>query len=60
MTGPTNTVLGSASGVQLFAGIRDDPFYIDLEQFFKIIPDRAPVAGSTVEDRTEAGGQRVP
>ena len=45
MTGPTNTVLGSASGVQLFAGIRDDPFYIDLEQFFKIIPDRAPVEG---------------
>lgn len=35
-----------ASGqVQLFAGVRDDPFYIDLEQFFRIIPDRRPVEG---------------
>jgi hypothetical protein len=45
MSGPINTTLGSPSGVQLFAGLRDDPFYIDLEQFFKIIPDRAPVQG---------------
>jgi hypothetical protein len=31
--------------VQLQAGLFDDPFFIDLEQFFKIIPDRAPVQG---------------
>jgi hypothetical protein len=45
MQGPVKTVLGSSSGIQLFAGPRDDPFVIDLEQFFRIIPDRKPVTG---------------
>jgi hypothetical protein len=45
LTGPVNQVLGSNSGVQLFAGPRDDPFFIDLEQFFRIIPDRKPERG---------------
>jgi uncharacterized protein DUF4331 len=45
VSGPINTVLGSASGMQVFAGWRDDPFFIDLEQFFRIIPDRKPVTG---------------
>ena len=45
VTGKINTVLGSASGMQVFAGWRDDPFFIDLEQFFRIIPDRKPVTG---------------
>jgi hypothetical protein len=43
--GPVNDILGSADGVQLFAGPRDDPFFIDLEQFFRIVPDRKPVSG---------------
>jgi hypothetical protein len=43
--GPINTNLGSASGMQVFAGPRDDPFYLDLEQFFRIIPDRRPSTG---------------
>jgi hypothetical protein len=43
--GATNTVLGSAPGMQLFAGVRDDPFFIDLEQFFRILPDRRPSTG---------------
>jgi hypothetical protein len=43
--GPTNTVLGSAPGMQVFAGVRDDPFFIDLEQFFRILPDRRPSTG---------------
>lgn len=46
--GNINTVLTTGSGatqVQLFAGPRDDPFYIDLEQFFRIIPDRRPSRG---------------
>jgi hypothetical protein len=62
MSGPINTVLGSGSGVQLFAGLRDDPFYIDLEQFFKIIPDRAPVQGplSTIGPKPEATAFRNP
>jgi uncharacterized protein DUF4331 len=45
-TGATNTNVGSASGVQVFAGIRDDPFFLDLEQFFRIVPDRKPVSGA--------------
>jgi len=45
ISGPVDEVLGSPSGIQLFAGPRDDPFFIDLEQFFRIIPDRKPVTG---------------
>jgi len=45
VSGPVNEVLGSADGIQVFAGPRDDPFFIDLEQFFRIIPDRRPVTG---------------
>jgi hypothetical protein len=43
--GVVNTTLGSAAGVQLFAGPRDDPFFIDLEAFFRILPDRRPESG---------------
>lgn len=45
LSGAINTSLGSAGAVQLFAGVRDDPFYLDLEQFFCIIPDRKPATG---------------
>jgi hypothetical protein len=45
VTGAINGVLGSATGTQVFAGLRDDPFFLDLEQFFRIIPDRKPVTG---------------
>ncbi len=58
VTGPKNTILpveaavtgriNSAldrGGIQVFAGVRDDPFFLDLEQFFRIIPDRKPVSG---------------
>jgi hypothetical protein len=44
--GALNSNLGSASSLQLFAGARDDAFFIDLEQFFRIIPDRKPVSGA--------------
>ena len=37
VTGALNTVLGSASDMQVFAGPRDDPFFI--------LPDRRPVGG---------------
>jgi len=64
LRGAINTVLGSASGggVQLFAGLREDPFFIDLEQFFKIIPDRAPVTGplSKIGPKPEASAFRDP
>lgn len=45
LKGYTNTVLTSDNGVKLYAGPRDDPFFIDLEQFFRILPDRKPEAG---------------
>jgi hypothetical protein len=45
ITGLTRRVLDSSSGIELFAGPRDDPFYIDLEAFFRILPDRRPEAG---------------
>ncbi len=44
-SGALNTVLGSATGIQVWAGLRGDPFFIDLEQFFKILPDRRPATG---------------
>jgi len=46
VTGAINSVIGTASGIQVYAGVRDDPFFIDLEQFFRILPDRKPVTGS--------------
>lgn len=45
VSGPINTVLGNANGIQVFAGPRDDPFFIDLEAAFCILPDRRPVTG---------------
>ena len=49
---PICAALGSASGIQLQAGLFDDPFFIDLEQFFRIIPDRAPVQGPLSKIKT--------
>jgi len=46
VSGRINTALGSTNGMQVFAGPRDDPFFIDLEQFFRIVPDRKPVTGA--------------
>jgi hypothetical protein len=46
VSGAINTTLGTASGIQVYAGVRDDPFFIDLEQFFRILPDRKPVTGT--------------
>lgn len=45
ITGAVGGTLTSPSGVQIFTGPRDDPFFIDLEQFFRILPDRKPQAG---------------
>lgn len=46
LTGSLNTTLGSPNSLQAFAGTRDDPFFLDLEQFVRIIPDRKPVTGA--------------
>jgi hypothetical protein len=42
--GALNTTLTGGT-LQAWAGLRDDPFYVDLEQFFRIIPDRRPTQG---------------
>jgi Domain of unknown function (DUF4331) len=48
-TGTFNTPFSPTSGMQVFAGVREDPFFFDLEQFFTIFPDRAtPINGVTV------------
>jgi len=62
VTGATRTTIGSASGMQVYAGPRDDPFFIDLEQFFRIIPDRKPVTGplSQLPDTPSASAWRTP
>jgi len=46
VSGPINQVIGSSTGIQVFAGVREDPFFIDLEQFFRILPDRKPSGGT--------------
>jgi hypothetical protein len=46
VTGALGTVLGTSGGMQVFAGPRDDPFFIDLEAAFCILPDRRPVQGA--------------
>jgi hypothetical protein len=60
--GKVATMLGSSTGMQVFAGPRQDPFFIDLEQFFRIIPDRKPVTGplSMLPDTATASGFRAP
>jgi hypothetical protein len=45
LSGATNTSLGATSDLQVFAGSRDDPFFLDLEAAFCILPDRKPVGG---------------
>ena len=45
VTGGLSAPIGSDDGIQLFAGPRDDPFFIDLEAAFCILPDRKPAGG---------------
>jgi hypothetical protein len=60
VTGSINQVLGSATGTQVFAGAREDPFFIDLEQFLRILPDRKPNTGpfSLIPDAPTASSFR--
>lgn len=46
VSGTINTSLGGMSGMQVFAGPRDDSFFIDLEAAFCILPDRKPSGGA--------------
>ncbi len=62
ISGPVNQMLGSATGVQVYAGAREDPFFLDLEQFLRILPDRRPSTGplSQIGDTATASSFRSP
>jgi hypothetical protein len=57
VTGNVGSIAGSATGTQVFAGIKADPFVIDLEQFFNIIPDRRPSTGALSGPSTPTASQ---
>ncbi|MEO7455911.1 MAG: DUF4331 family protein [Gemmatimonadaceae bacterium] len=61
ITGSINQVLGSASGMQVYAGSREDPYFLDLETFLRIIPDRKPSTGalSLIPDTPSASSFRA-
>lgn len=61
VTGTVGTAAGSTSATQVYAGLRADPFVIDLEQFFNILPDRRPSTGPlSVQNGPSAGSFRTP
>jgi hypothetical protein len=50
LRGDFDTPFGSATGIQAFAGPRDDSFFLDLEAAFCILPDRRPATGALSGD----------
>ena len=46
VTGAVGGSLTGATGITVFTGLRADPFVIDLEQFFNIVPDSRPATGA--------------
>ena len=61
MTGTINQVAGTSTGMQVYAGAREDPFFLDLEQFLRILPDRKPNTGplSQIPDSPTASSFRA-
>ena len=59
LTGKVGTRLVNDDDILLFAGPREDPFFIDLEQFFRIIPDRRPSTGPLSPMPTPASSFRA-
>ena len=43
-TGTINSTFSPTSGMTVFTGVRSDPFFFDLAQFFAILPDRSTPA----------------
>ncbi|MEP6728985.1 MAG: DUF4331 family protein [bacterium] len=60
VTGNINQSIGTASGMQVYAGAREDPFFLDLETFLRILPDRKPSTGplSLIPDTPSASSFR--
>ena len=56
--GTLNTPFSPTAGMNVFAGLRSDPFFIDLDQLFTILPDRADPLQAT--PKTPAGQANVP
>jgi len=49
--GVFGTAFNPAANIQAYAGVREDSFFFDLEQFFTIFPDRAtPINGIPVDN----------
>ena len=49
VTGTFGSTFSPTGGMQVFTGVREDPFFFDLEQFFTIFPDRqTPLNGVPV------------
>ena len=49
-TGTTNQIFSPAPGMQVFAGLRSEPFFFDLNRFYGILPDRmTPLTGMQVD-----------
>jgi hypothetical protein len=45
--GVVGTAFSPTAKIKVFAGVREDPFFFDLEQFFTILPDRGVPPGLT-------------
>ena len=60
VTGNVGSTAGSNTAIQTFAGLRADPFVIDLEQFFNILPDRRPSTGSLAGPSTPPRPRSAP
>lgn len=58
VTGALNSAFSPTSGMTVFAGARSDPFFIDLEQFGNIFPDRLVPAG--LKSPPPAGQENTP
>ncbi len=49
--GTFGSAFNPTANIQAYVGVREDPFFFDLEQFFTIFPDRAtPINGVPVSD----------
>jgi len=68
VVGRINTPFSPAANIRVFAGVRSDPFFLDLNQFYTIFPDRmTPLTGAHVDfasvqaaNTPQAGGFRPP
>lgn len=55
-----NKTFSPTPGMRVFAGLRSDPFFIDLDQLFAILPDRADPLQPAGMPKTPPGQANVP